>query len=275
MDFLEKAGAEISFKQGKLTLSATAEEPHTYATTFAKHAAFTVFPEGKVGRSPQLKQREEPSSDGRSSEDARSETFAQRHRIWHTRATGNVTEAPRRRRFATSRQEMERNFVSERKPYSRNKRDGALKIDAEVAKIKSRHNNESENLVTRRPRKQHAKKQRSYQAQDAKPRPPFQHRTRRDSVRSHTSSEKLSANKIRANPLEIDVSQEDKETANQVTRCRESLTPSPLTPPAAVKHDSSYRPADSTRSSNRRALTRSRAKSVRKDYDTVNSYTNS
>ena len=68
MDFLERTRAESSFKKGKLTLSATVEEPHTYATTFAKHAAFTVFPEGKVGRSPQLKQRKEQSSDGKTSE---------------------------------------------------------------------------------------------------------------------------------------------------------------------------------------------------------------
>ena len=128
--------------------------------------------------------------------------------------------------------------------------------------------------MTRRPRKQHAKKKRSYQAQDAKSRLPFQHRTRRDSVRSHTSSEELSAIKNRATPLEIEVSQEDNETANQVTPWRVSSTPSPLTPPAAVKQDTSHRSADSPRSSDRHALTRSRQKSVRKDYDTVNSYTN-
>ena len=80
-----------------MTLSITAEEPHTYATTFAKHAAFTVFPEGKVGRSPQLKKREERNSDGPSSEDARSETFTQRHWVRHTRATENLTVMTQRK----------------------------------------------------------------------------------------------------------------------------------------------------------------------------------
>ena len=37
----------------------------------------------------------------------------------------------------------EKNSVSKHEPCSRSKREDALKIDAEVAKIKSRHNNES------------------------------------------------------------------------------------------------------------------------------------
>ena len=61
MDFFEKFGAEISFKDRILTWSGKPEALRVRPGTRVRHTAFTVFTRDKAGHSPRSKQPEESS----------------------------------------------------------------------------------------------------------------------------------------------------------------------------------------------------------------------
>ena len=55
-DFLERAGAIISFECGKISFSDIGKLPHVYSVSHARHAALSVFTRGKKGHRPQPRQ---------------------------------------------------------------------------------------------------------------------------------------------------------------------------------------------------------------------------
>ena len=96
----------------------------------------------------------------------------------------------------------EKNSVSERKPCSRDRREGALSRDATIAKIQRQRYDESEKLRKKRPRKKQANKQRSLETRETKPQPQRKYKTRRMSIASQSSD--MSAIKIGAFPLAME-----------------------------------------------------------------------
>jgi hypothetical protein len=61
MDFLQRTGAEISFKKGKLALSTKEVAPQAYELARSNHAVLTLFSEDKASRIPQPKRRAKPN----------------------------------------------------------------------------------------------------------------------------------------------------------------------------------------------------------------------
>jgi hypothetical protein len=190
----------------------------------------SVFPEGKVGRSPQPKQREESNSNGRSSENSRSETFTQGYRAWHTRAAENVTVAPRRRKFATGRQEMEKG-----------------KNDAFC------HKYDKKQVL----RVKMFKPAHGYRAQESKPGPRCKRKTSSDSTISPTSSDDLSAIKIGAFSLALETPRQDDASLNQPTTSLDCSPPAQLDTARSERMNPTYRPNDSPRSRREMQDTRS------------------
>ena len=63
-DFLERAGAIISFECAKISFSDIGKVPHVHSVSPARHPALTVFTRGKEGHRPQPRQQEARQTDG-------------------------------------------------------------------------------------------------------------------------------------------------------------------------------------------------------------------
>ena len=97
MDFFEKFGAEISFKERILTGSGKPEALNESPGTRMKHTALTVFTQVKARHRPRPKQPMESSS--------KEETVPGLEEVWLVRSVENVTLEPRCRQIVTGRLE--------------------------------------------------------------------------------------------------------------------------------------------------------------------------
>ena len=107
-DILTETGAEINLEHGKMSLTFVNKAPRVFSVTRPKCASLPVFTEDTAGRSPQSMRREEPRLEKQPTANPRPEATNQRSRSWLTRATENLTLAPRCRQVAVGRLDLER-----------------------------------------------------------------------------------------------------------------------------------------------------------------------
>ena len=94
-DFLKRTGAEISFKYGKMGLTAIGEAPSADRVSQIKRAALTVFSEDRAGRSPRPTGQEELHLYEQLSDVPRFESTTECSRSRLVWTTENITVAPR------------------------------------------------------------------------------------------------------------------------------------------------------------------------------------
>ena len=155
--------------------------------------------------------------------------------------------------------------MSEHEPCSRSRREGTLNRHATIAKIQRQRYKESEKLGKRRPSKQRANKQPSFETRESKPRPQRKYKARRKSIATQSSD--MSTIKIGAFPLATEAPRQDNGSANHLTSELDISPPTPRETPLSEKLDTTNRPNDSPRSrrerQNRRSeppITRSKAR---------------
>ena len=112
MDFLEKSGAEISFKDRILTWSGKPEALKESPGTRMKHTALTVFTQVKARHRPRSKQPKESSLTNNSTRGSQEETAPGLEEVWLVRSVENVTIEPRCRQIVTGRLEEKRGRAS-------------------------------------------------------------------------------------------------------------------------------------------------------------------
>ena len=106
-DFLEKTGAVIDLKCGRMSLTDVGKVPRVYSVPPAGHAALTVFTEGKTGHSSA--QPEGGAAHSRTAlSRTRPELTVHQDKIWLLKITENIMIAPRCRQIVLGKLETEK-----------------------------------------------------------------------------------------------------------------------------------------------------------------------
>ena len=106
-DFLEEAGAIISFESRELLIPHRKRDPHERDDATEERAALTVFTEGKEEHIHQTPQQEARQRDEQTPANPRSEAPTPQGRSWLVKANENIVLAPRCRQVVQGRLEME------------------------------------------------------------------------------------------------------------------------------------------------------------------------
>jgi len=92
---LERLGAIVDFECGELLPTGVDKMPRVCNIPVKRHAALTVFPEGKAGRNPQPTKQEARRMDEQLPASPCSEATTSQEKVWFVKAVKNVTVPPR------------------------------------------------------------------------------------------------------------------------------------------------------------------------------------
>jgi len=106
-DFLEEAGAIISFESSELLIPHGNRDRRKRDDATKERATHTVFTEGKEERIPQTPQQEARQRDELAPANTRSEALRPQGRSWLVKANENIVLLPRCRQVVQGRLEME------------------------------------------------------------------------------------------------------------------------------------------------------------------------
>jgi len=94
-DYLDRLGTIVDFECGELSLSGVDKMPRVCSIAVKRHAALTVFPEGKAGRNPQPTKQEARRMDEQLPASPCSEANPSHEKVCFVKTVENVTVPPR------------------------------------------------------------------------------------------------------------------------------------------------------------------------------------